>query len=196
MTKAITTLLLVAVVAALSAADWDSAPEAARLVVAESRAAAISGKKPPAPPAPDIPVGQAAPDFALQNVSGRSGRTTLKEFRGRVVLLDFWSTLCGPCQAATPTMAMLHEKYGKQGLVVIGIDVQEPFAKVKEYVREHQVPYRVLLDADARVSEKYGIAAIPAFFIIDAQGAIAWRRTALRAEEMEEQIQKALHVAP
>jgi cytochrome c biogenesis protein CcmG, thiol:disulfide interchange protein DsbE len=198
MVYALAVLFISVVASPLSAADWGSAPDEARRIVHESIAGNISGKK-FEPPAPDIQVGQTAPDFALQRVpssSAGAARTTLNEFRGQVVLLDFWSTLCGPCRAATPTLATLHEKYGKRGLVVIGIDLQESAAKVKEYVKEHQVPYRVLLDSDASVARKYGVSAIPAFFVIDAKGAIVWRRTALRAEEMEEQVQKALAAKP
>ncbi|MDD5657296.1 MAG: TlpA disulfide reductase family protein [Elusimicrobia bacterium] len=191
MNKAAGFICLIAAVALPAAAEWHSAGDQAGSL-AKAAAARISGQR----PEPAGSIGRGAPGFALQNV-GKSGaeRISLKQFRGRVVLLDFWSTLCGPCRAATPHVAELHRKYAAQGLVVIGIDVQESADKVKAYLKEKRVPYPVLLDSDARVANNYGVQAIPSFFIIDAKGAVIWQRVGLK-DDMEGRIREALGLGP
>ena len=154
------------------------------------------------PAADDPPAAQdlrEAPDFSLLDVrnlfKGDMRKTTLREFRGKVVLLDFWATWCGPCKEATPTIVDLHKKYATKGLVVIGMNLNEAPDRVKAYVEEHGVEYRVLLDLNANASRAYGVLSIPAFYLIDAEGKIVWQESGYydgMKPDFEKQIESAL----
>jgi thiol-disulfide isomerase/thioredoxin len=118
----------------------------------------------------------AAQDFSLPVVSpeGRSGpdRMRLADQRGKVVLLDFWATWCGPCQASTPVLVRLNRRFGARGLVVMGINVdQEGPQVIPFFVRRFGVDYPVLYD-DGAVSERYHVTGLPTAVLIDRQGRI------------------------
>ena len=116
-------------------------------------------------------IGKPAPSFTLQDLNGK--QVSLSDFKGKVVLLDFWATWCPPCSAAIPHMQALHKKYKDKGLVLIGINHETDHAKVKEFARD-RISYVVLLDADEPFKE-YGIRGIPTLFYIDREGEVRYR---------------------
>jgi peroxiredoxin len=111
-----------------------------------------------------------APDVELPDLSGRPAR--LRDFRGRVVLLNFWATWCAPCREEMPALQLLAQELGPQGLTVVGVNVKEPRSKVEAFVREHELRFPVLLDADGRVGQAYQVFALPATFIVDRRGSL------------------------
>lgn len=113
-----------------------------------------------------------APDFTLPTLDGGSVR--MAELRGKVILLNFWATWCPPCEAEMPDLDALHRTYGEsQGLVVLGVNLQEDVGKVAPFVRERNLGFPILLDMDGRVtSEVYHVRPLPTSFIIDRQGYI------------------------
>ena len=113
-----------------------------------------------------------APDFALSTLEGGSVR--MADLRGKVVLLNFWATWCPPCEAEMPDLDALHRTYGQsQGLVVLGVNLQEDAGKVAQYVRERNLGFPILLDVDGHVtSEVYHVRPLPTSFIVDRQGYI------------------------
>jgi len=116
-------------------------------------------------------VGKEAPAFTLKDLSGKT--VSLSDFRGKVVLLDFWATWCGPCRQTIPHLEALHRKYKGQGLAVIGINHERDHDKVKEFAKG-QISYVVLLDADEQFTQ-YHISGIPTAFYIDREGKIRYR---------------------
>ncbi len=113
----------------------------------------------------------AAPDFMLQNLDGRNVR--LADLKGKVVVVEFWATWCGPCQESIPGLERLFQSYGGKGLVVLGVSVDEGDVNdIKAFVREKGITYTVLR-ANDDVVEKYHIRGIPATFIVNKDGAIA-----------------------
>ena len=96
--------------------------------------------------------------------------STLADFKGKVVLLDFWATWCAPCRQTIPHLEALHKKYKDQGLVVIGINNETDHDKVKAFARD-RISYIILLDANKQFQE-YGISGIPTAFYIDRAGKI------------------------
>ena len=112
-----------------------------------------------------------APDWQLKDVAGQTVR--LSDFKGKVILLDFWATWCPPCRAEIPGFVNLQKKYGPQGLVVIGISLDEGGTKVvTDFMRQAGINYRVVL-GDAKVAFLYGgIETIPTTFIIDRAGRV------------------------
>lgn len=115
---------------------------------------------------PAVP-GNPAPAFTLKDPDGNVKR--LSEYAGRVIVLDFWATWCGPCKEAVGEFKELHKRYADRGVIIIGISVDKGSdapAKVKEFAREHGIPYQLLVD-DGSAYKSYGIARIPATFILD-----------------------------
>jgi peroxiredoxin len=113
--------------------------------------------------------GNTAPAFSLKDPSGNTVR--LQDFAGRVVVIDFWATWCGPCKEATKELEALHRQYGSRGVAVIGISIDkgtDAAAKVQEYVTKSGLTYRLLID-DGSAYKAYGITRIPATVILDRQ---------------------------
>ena len=112
-----------------------------------------------------------APAFTLQDSSGKTARLT--EYHGRVVLLDFWATWCHGCKEEIPWFAEFDRKYGKQGLAVVGISMDdEGWKVVTPFIKSAGVPYRIVL-GDQKTGKDYGIFNMPDTFLIDREGRIA-----------------------
>jgi thiol-disulfide isomerase/thioredoxin/outer membrane lipoprotein-sorting protein len=116
-------------------------------------------------------VGDAAPAFALKTPDG--SEVTLASLKGKIVLLDFWATWCGPCKMAMPGVQKLHEKYKDKAVAVYGIDTFERGSgeKAKKYMAEKKYTYGLLYSGD-ELAKKYGISGIPTFILIDKDGKI------------------------
>jgi thiol-disulfide isomerase/thioredoxin len=110
---------------------------------------------------------EAAPNFKLRNLEGRE--VSLDQFRGKVVLLDFWATWCGPCRVTMPLLERLQKEFPK-GMVLLAINLQESASVVRNYVREQDINSEVLLDEDGAVGSAYGAEAIPLQVLIDKEG--------------------------
>ena len=113
-----------------------------------------------------------APDFTVQTVDGAN--ISLSDFKGQVVLLNFWATWCPPCVRETPRLVRVAEKYKGQGLVVLGVNTtyQDDPAKVSQFVRDQRISYPVLLDPEGIVGEKYPARLMPTTYLIDRNGKI------------------------
>jgi peroxiredoxin len=129
-----------------------------------------------------------APDFTRTDLSGRPLR--LDQFRGRVVLLNFWATWCGPCIEEIPVFSRWQRQYGAAGLQVIGVSMDDDEAAVKRFLAKHDVPYPILM-GDAKLGESFGgVYGLPQSFLIDAQGRIVFRNVGeLNLEALRSQIE-------
>jgi peroxiredoxin len=135
-------------------------------------------------------IGQAAPDFSLTDLNGKT--VSLQSLRGKVVLLNFWATWCGPCVAEMPALEKLHREYKNKGVIILGIDDEE--AEVAQnYLKQNGYTFNTVIDADKQVSKLYRINAIPQSFFITKDGKIAaYHRGARRESELRDGIEKAL----
>jgi peroxiredoxin len=112
-----------------------------------------------------------APEFALKDRSGTTVR--LRNYRGKVILLDFWATWCHGCKEEIPWFSEFERKYASQGLAVVGVSLDEEGWKVvKPFLETANVPYRIVLGDDP-TAKKYGIDNMPDTFLIDRHGRIA-----------------------
>ena len=113
-------------------------------------------------------VNRPAPDFVKVDLNGST--VSLASLRGKVVMLDFWSSWCPPCRREAPTLAEVYGEYGSQDVEFIGVAIWDDPGEVNRYVREFGLAYPNLLDDRGRIGIDYGVAGIPEKFFIDAQG--------------------------
>ena len=133
-----------------------------------------------------------AANFTLEDASGRTVK--LEDYRGKVVLLDFWATWCTGCKKEIPWFAEFEKTYGAKGFAVVGVSMDEGGWNVlKPYLAEHQVPYRMLLGNDA-TAKLYGIENLPDTFLIDRKGrvAAAYRAVLVDRDDVETNIKTLL----
>ncbi|MCX6623256.1 MAG: TlpA disulfide reductase family protein [Acidobacteria bacterium] len=116
--------------------------------------------------------GKAAPDFSLRDVHGKTVK--LSDYRGKVVVLNFWATWCGPCKVEIPWFMEFEQRYKDRGFAVLGVAMDdEGWTVVKPYIEAERVNYRVVVGND-EVSTKYGgVDSLPTTMIVDRQGQIA-----------------------
>ena len=113
----------------------------------------------------------AAPDFTLSDVHGK--KVSLSEFRGKVVILNFWATWCGPCVAEMPSLNNLYQEFKSRGLVVIAISVDPTEKSVLSFIAEKKPAFPVLMDKNKEVYfDSYAVMGLPATFIIDRRGVL------------------------
>jgi thiol-disulfide isomerase/thioredoxin len=142
---------------------------------------------------PPTAVVRAAPSFDLADLNG--GRATLTSLKGKVVVLDFWATWCGPCLGELPEYVKFAERNRARGVEVVGVvfDSGEP-KEIQDFVREHRVTYRQLLGNDDVAEAFGGNQGLPTTFVIDANGLI--RLTVLGSTpDKFERLQKAVDQA-
>jgi peroxiredoxin len=120
-----------------------------------------------------LKVSEAAPDFTLRDLAGQT--VTLSSFREKkVVLIDFWAVWCGPCKAALPGLQDLSDKFKDRGLEVVTIDQGETLEQVQYFIDRRKYSFRVLLDLDRAVGDKYGVRGIPTSVLVDKNGVVQW----------------------
>lgn len=120
--------------------------------------------------------GKTAPDFTLPDLSGNM--VSLKDFRGKIVFVDFWATYCVPCRKSMPELAKLYKEYRDEGLVILGLSVDDPDSYENRYVSEFKDKYGVqypILRADEKMMKDYlgtKEAFLPTLIIVDRYGKI------------------------
>ncbi len=112
-----------------------------------------------------------APAWELKDIEGKTIKSA--DFSGKVVILDFWATWCGPCRMEVPGFVSLQKKYGKDGLVIVGVSLDEEGAAVlKPFIKKHSINYTIVV-GDEKVSKAFGgVDALPTTFIIDRNNVI------------------------
>jgi DsbE subfamily thiol:disulfide oxidoreductase len=116
--------------------------------------------------------GKAAPDFALKSSSGENLR--LSEYRGDVVMVNFWATWCGPCRQEMPLLDELYSRYERVGFSLLGVNIDDDSRKAMRMVSELGVSFPVLFDARKEVSKLYEVDAMPVTVLIDREGTIRY----------------------
>jgi len=136
-------------------------------------------------------IGMEAPDFTLSDPSGKT--VHLRDLRGKVVVVDFWATWCGPCRALMPHIQKMHEQLAAKGLTILGLDVGEDADTVAKFAKMQSYTFRLLLDAEPQVTRRYFITALPTTFVIDRAGRIAFRGMGLdNPTEFQAAVENAL----
>jgi cytochrome c biogenesis protein CcmG/thiol:disulfide interchange protein DsbE len=133
------------------------------------------------------------PPFTLPDLDGN--QVSLSDFEGQVVVLDLWATWCPPCRVEIPFLESLHEELGPEGLVVLGVGLDQGGADVlAPFAADNGITYRVLV-GDRAIQERYGVTGIPTTFLIGKDGRIAGKHVGYHpsmAEEMRAQVERLL----
>ena len=134
-------------------------------------------------------VGSKFPDFAQKDTAGKP--LSVANYKGKVVLVDFWATWCGPCVAELPNVLKTYEKYHGKGFEIVGISLDQDGAKLASFTKEKNMTWPQFFDGKGWGNElavKYGVNSIPATYLLDAQGNIAAKD--LRGDALEAQVAK------
>jgi peroxiredoxin len=115
---------------------------------------------------------QTAPDFTLKSLEGSNLR--LEEYRGQVVLINFWASWCGPCRQEMPVLDRLHQRYEDAGFAVLGVNVEGEEGPARELLAKVPVTFPVLIDEGQRVSELYDLQAMPSTVVVDRDGVVRY----------------------
>jgi peroxiredoxin len=135
----------------------------------------------------DSDAGPANLDFVLEDMYGEA--IDLRQYEGKVILLDFWATWCAPCRIEIPGFIELYDTYGPEGFVVLGISVDDPVESIRTFAAELEMDYPVLVGLDRDdVKDAYGPpVGYPTAFIIDRDGMICTSHTGFAPKETFEQ---------
>jgi peroxiredoxin len=134
-----------------------------------------------------------APDFTLSTVGGPNVR--LQEQRGRVVLVNFWATWCGPCRVEMPHLNRLYDKYRGSGFTLLGVNIDEEPRKAADLASRLGLRFPVLLDSEKKVSRLYDLSAMPSTVLIDREGRVRYVHRGYRdgyEDTYEKQIRELL----
>ena len=126
----------------------------------------------PGVPVHAVTLSDPAPDFTLKSLQGDNLR--LQEYRGQVVLINFWASWCGPCRQEMPLLDRLHQRYQATGFAVLGVNVEGEIKPAQEIVDKTRVTFPVLIDEDQKVSELYDLEAMPSTVIVDRDGVVRY----------------------
>ena len=115
-------------------------------------------------------VGMQAEDFRLTDLDGKS--QSLSQYRGKIVLLNFWATWCKPCTTEMPAMQASFDKLRDKGFAVIAVNEFEDDARVREHIKQYGHTFPVLMDHDNKVANQFGVFGLPVSVFIDQEGRV------------------------
>ena len=130
--------------------------------------------KNPTDKSPVAEIGRAGPDFLLETPQG--GTLRLSDLQGQPVLLNFWASWCGPCRAEMPELVAAYEQHRAQGLVIVGVNLQEPDGRVLDFADEFGMTFPIVIDRDGELADAWRlggpIEGIPTSYFVDPTGVI------------------------
>jgi len=144
-------------------------------------------------------VGRAAPDFALDLVTGGSegDRIHLTDLKGQAVLLDFWATWCEPCQVVAPILDRVSRKHQGKGLVIVGVNTSDRPGLAAIFAKKKGLSYPIVYDDGDDVAQRYGVSNLPTLVVIDPQGNVIAVRAGPEDESaIEDLVSKAMARRP
>jgi len=142
-----------------------------------------------------LAIGTKFPDFNEKDLTGKP--LSIANYKGKVVLIDFWATWCGPCVKDLPSVLEVYHKYHDKGFEIVGIslDRQQDKAKLENFIKEKNMPWPQFYDGqywNNKLSTKYGVNSIPATYLLDGEGKIIGKGDEIRGERLDGAVANAL----
>ena len=137
-------------------------------------------------------VGAKFPDFEAKDLDGKP--LSVSNYKGKILLVDFWATWCGPCVFELPNVLKAYEKYHDKGFEIVGISLDDSEPKLRSFLKDKNMTWSQYFDGARwknKLAQKYGVQGIPATFLLDGDGKIIGRD--LRGEKLDEALATALH---
>lgn len=144
-----------------------------------------------AAPAGVLAAPRIAPDFTAPEIFS-GAPLSLAQYRGHVVLLEFWASWCGPCWRSFPVLDQMQERYARQGLVILGLSLDDEPADALRFAEHHDPRFTLLYDAGGKIADSYQVDAMPRSFLIDAGGRIVGDFEGF-GPDLERELAVALH---
>jgi peroxiredoxin len=119
-----------------------------------------------------LQVGAPAPAFQLNSSAGKP--VALSEFKGQIVLLNFWASWCGPCRQEMPILEQLNRQYHAKGVALLGVNVEPDSAAATNWLKATPVTFPILFDTDSKVSQLYSVQGMPNTVIVDRKGVVRY----------------------
>jgi cytochrome c biogenesis protein CcmG, thiol:disulfide interchange protein DsbE len=135
--------------------------------------------------------GAPAPAFSLPTRSGE--QVSLESLKGKVVLVDFWASWCGPCQKSFPWLAQLHQRYADKGLVIVAVNLDKKREAAEVFLHANAAPFLVAFDPAGKTADAYKVAAMPSTYLIGRTGVLELTHVGYdpkKSAEIESLIQK------
>jgi peroxiredoxin len=139
----------------------------------------------------ELVVGTKFPDFNEQDINGKS--ISVANYKGKVVLVDFWATWCGPCVGELPNVLKTYAAHHAQGFEIIGVSLDEDKQKLESFIKQNDMSWQQFFDGNGwnnKLAVKYGVQSIPATFLLNGEGKIIGKD--LRGEALEQAVASAL----
>lgn len=140
-----------------------------------------------------VKAGDKAPEFSIRTENGKT--VTARDFGGKLLLLNFWATWCGPCVDEVPSLDQLQRQLGPKGLVVLGVSVDKDEKAYKDFLARFHVSYPTALDPDQKINSEYGTVQFPESYLIDQNGRVVEKfvgEANWTSERMVEHVQSLL----
>jgi thiol-disulfide isomerase/thioredoxin len=110
----------------------------------------------------------------------------LTEFRGKVVVLDFWASWCVPCRRSFPWMNGMQEKYGRDGLVIVGVNMDSEPAEAAAFLRDTPAEFQIIHDPDGELAREHDVVAMPSSYVFDRNGVLVTRHLGFKVKRQHE----------
>lgn len=139
----------------------------------------------------DLPVGSPFPDFNETDINGKP--ISVGNYKGKIVLVDFWATWCGPCVGELPNVLQTYQKYHDKGFEIVGVSLDSDKAKLTSFIQTRNMPWQQFFDGGGwhnKVAAKYVVHSIPATYLIDKDGKLLAKN--LRGPALEQAVAAAL----
>ena len=128
-----------------------------------------------------------AVDFTLKDSDNK--KVSLKNYRGKIIMLNFWATWCAPCRLEMPSMEKLHRQFKDKGLIILSVASGEKTERVNKFIKEYEITFPALIDTDQEVTDTYKVWALPTTYFINAEGKVISRINGSRDWDTKEATQ-------